>query len=235
MAGLAEHKLFLEPAPIRLFRMEYVQAVYNRAVNNFYDVLATYFRRKRHRWLTTEFHDCRTVIDLGGTEEMWKELSLGERITLLNVGDAPTNLPPKFSYVQGDGRDTGLPEAAFDLAFSNSAIEHVGGFEDQQRFAREMLRLGRHIYCQTPNKWFPVEPHFLALFVHWLPRRWFGYTVYRYLTLNGWIARPDRKNCAALVGSVRLLTRKELGQLFPGCKMRTERFLGLPKSLIVFR
>jgi Methyltransferase domain len=215
--------------------MEFVQAVYNQAVNKFYSVFAGYFRRRRHRWLASEFRNCRTVIDLGGTVEMWEELSFAERVTLLNIGDAPANLPRKFQYLQGDGKDTRLPDAAFDLAFSNSAIEHVGDFENQRRFAKEMLRLGRHIYCQTPNKRFPVEPHFLGLFVHWLPREWFGYALYRYFTINGWIAKPDRKKCAELVASVRLLTRKELVQLFPGCKVKTERFLGLPKSYIVFR
>jgi hypothetical protein len=215
--------------------MEYVHAVYNGAVNSFYDVVAGYFRRKRRRWFAREFLDCRTVIDIGGTTDIWEQVGFAERITLLNVCDPPNDLPPKFRYIQGDGRDTGLPNATFDLAFSNSAIEHVGNFEDQRRFANEMLRLGRRIYCQTPNKWFPVEPHFLGLLVHWLPRRWFGHTVYRYLTVNGWIAKPDRETSAVLVASVRLLTRRELVQLFPGCKVRTERLMGLPKSLIVFR
>jgi len=215
--------------------MEYVHAVYNGAVNSFYEVVAGYFRRKRQRWFAQKFQDCRTVIDMGGTTDIWEQVGFAEHITLLNVGDPPNDLRPKFSYIQGDGRDTGLPNAAFDLAFSNSAIEHVGNFEDQRRFANEMLRLGRRIYCQTPNKWFPVEPHFLGLLVHWLPRRWFGHTVYRYFTVNGWIAKPDREKSAVLVASVRLLTRRELVQLFPGCKVRTERVLGLPKSLIVFR
>jgi hypothetical protein len=215
--------------------MEYVQAIYNRPVNKFYSVLAGYFRRRRHRWLEREFGHCRTVIDLGGTETMWNDITFPLRVTLLNVGEPPKSIAPRFEYVQGDGRSTGLPDGAFDLAFSNSAIEHVGDFESQRSFANEMLRLGRHVYCQTPNRRFPIEPHFLGLFVHWLPRRWFGHAVYRYLTVNGWIAKPDRKRSAELVASVRLLTRKELRQIFPGCKVRVERFLGLPKSYIVFK
>lgn len=215
--------------------MEYVHAVYNRSVNGFYGVFAGYFRRKRRRWFTSEFDDCRNIIDLGGTAETWEDVGFAEHITLLNVGDPPDRLPPRFSYVTGDGRDTRFPDVAFDLAFSNSVIEHVGTFEDQRRFANEMLRLGRHVYCQTPNKWFPIEPHFLGLFVHWLPRRWFGHAAYRYFTVNGWIAKPDRRRSADLIASVRLLTRNELVQLFPGCKVKTERFLGLPKSFTVVR
>ena|SRR5215471_19533755 len=215
--------------------MEYVHAVYNLGVNNFYRVVAGYFRRKRYGRFTTQFGDCRAVIDLGGTAEMWKTVSFPEHVTLLNVGDPPTGLPQKFAYIQGDARATGLPDGIFDLAFSNSAIEHVGSIDDQRRFAHEMLRLGRRIYCQTPNKWFPIEPHFLGLFVHWLPRRWFTAFVYRYFTVNGWVARPDRNRCRELVNSVRLLTRNELAELFPGCKILTERFLGLTKSFVVVR
>jgi hypothetical protein len=204
-------------------------------VHNIYRVCGGHFRRRRQRWFTGEFWDCRTVIDLGGTAEMWHGTSFAEHITLLNVGDPPRDLPPAFSYAKGDGRDTGLPDAAFDLAFSNSAIEHVGGFEDQRRFANEMLRLGRHVYCQTPNRWFPIEPHFLGLFVHWLPRKWFTHAVHRYLTLQGWRYKLDAEAASSMIDSVRLLTRSELRHLFPGCKMKTEWCMGLPKSFVVWK
>ncbi len=204
-------------------------------VHNIYRVGGGYFRRKRGRWFTSEFRDCRTVIDLGGTAEMWNGSGLGKHITLLNVDESPKNLPPGFTYIRGDGRDTRFADAAFDLAFSNSAIEHVGDFDDQRRFANEMLRVGRRVYCQTPNKWFPIEPHFLGVFVHWLPRRWFTHSVHRYLTLQGWRYRPDAKASASLIDSIRLLTRAELVQLFPGCKLKAERFMGLPKSFVIWK
>src|ERR1700726_11154 len=132
--------------------MEYVHAIYNNSVDGFYRVVAGYFRRKRHKGLASEFRDCRTVLDLGGTAEMWNTLNFGESITLLNIGYPPPGLDSKFTYIKGDARDTGLPDSSFDLVFSNSAIEHVGGLEDQRRFANEMLRLGRRIYCQTPYR-----------------------------------------------------------------------------------
>lgn len=37
----------------------------------------------------------------------------------------------------------------------------VGKERDQERMAAEILRVGRHCYVQTPNKNFPVEPHFI--------------------------------------------------------------------------
>ena len=204
-------------------------------VHEIYRIIGGYFRRRRLRWLAEEFRDCESVIDFGGRVDMWSGANFTRRTCLLNLECPPGSLPPNFTHVLGDGRSTGLPEQAFDLAFSNSAIEHVGSFEDQKRFANEMLRVGRRIYCQTPNKWFPVEPHFLGLCVHWLPKKWFNHFVDRYLTLHGWRYRPTREVSVALINSIRLLTRQELSQLFPGCKIKTERFLGMAKSFVMWR
>jgi hypothetical protein len=204
-------------------------------VHHIYRVVGGYCRRRRLRWLVREFSDCRTVIDLGGRVEMWSETGFAQHTTIVNVEPSPQNVPATFTYLQGDAKNTASSEREFDLAFSNSAIEHVGSFDDQKRFADEMLRVGRRIYCQTPNKWFPVEPHFLGLCVHWLPKKWFNHFVDRYLTLHGWRYRPDHEASAALINSIRLLTRSELAQLFPGCKIKTERFIGMPKSFVAWR
>jgi hypothetical protein len=204
-------------------------------VHHIYRVVGGYCRRRRLRWLSHEFPGCRSVIDFGGRVEMWNAMRFGESTTIVNVEPPPNDVPPNFTYLQGDATRMELPDRQFDLAFSNSAIEHVGSFDDQKRFADEMLRVGRRIYCQTPNKWFPVEPHFLGLCVHWLPKKWFNHFVDRYLTLHGWRYRPDREASAALINSIRLLTRSELVQLFPGCKIKTERFIGMPKSFVAWR
>jgi len=204
-------------------------------VHHIYRFVGGYFRRKRLRWLATEFGGCQSVIDLGGRIEMWKQATFAKHTTIINLEATPTNLPANFAYILGDARKTGLPDHAFDLAFSNSVIEHVGGFDDQKHFADEMLRIGRRIYCQTPNKWFPVEPHFLGLCVHWLPKKCFNHFVDRYLTLHGWRYRPTRQMSEELINSIRLLTRAELVRLFPGCKLKTERFLGLPKSFVAWK
>jgi hypothetical protein len=204
-------------------------------VHQLYCIAGGYFRRKRLSWLATEFGDCHSVVDLGGRLDTWGHTNSAQRTTIVNLEPLPDSLPASFTYILGDARNTGLPDHAFDLAFSNSVIEHVGGFDDQKRFADEMLRIGRRIYCQTPNKWFPVEPHFLGLCVHWLPQKWFNHFVDRYLTLHGWRYRPTQKASEELINSIRLLTRAELQQLFPGCRIKTERVLGLAKSFVVWR
>jgi len=215
--------------------MGYVSAAFSRILNGFFRVVPGYFRRKRGAWFKCEFRDCCTVLDVGGNAEFWNHVDFPAQITLLNIVGAPDHLPPRFTYIRGDGRQTGLGSGSFDLVFSNSVIEHVGTLDDQRRFANELLRLGRRLYCQTPNKWFPIDPHFLSPFVHWLPLGWFTYFVHRYFTIYGLATKPDRRGCSDLLASIRLLNRKELAQLFPGCRIKTERFFGLPKSFVVFK
>lgn len=78
-------------------------------------------------------------------------------------------------------------DKSFDLAFSNSVIEHVGSEENQFRFAREMMRVEKRVCCQTPSRLFPVDPHLTAPFLHWLPISWLTPRFLRYFTLNGWL------------------------------------------------
>jgi SAM-dependent methyltransferase len=165
---------------------------------------------------------------------MWDTAQLSSNVTIVNVeGSEPVKAG--FRYLQADGRALPYRDRSFDLAFSNSVIEHVGTHEDQVLFAKELLRVGKRVYCQTPNRWFPIEPHFLAVCVHWLPRKWFTYCVHRYLTLHGLLDRPSRAQSSEMIASIKLLDRRELLALFPGCKIRTERVLGTPKSYIVWR
>ena len=192
-----------------------------------YGYVGGWLRGRRQRWVEKNFTDCRRVIDIGGAPGTWADSPLAIDVTLLNVLPKSAICPLPFPYVQADARAVPFADLTFDLAFSNSAIEHVGGLADQQRFASEMLRIGGHIYCQTPNRWFLVEPHHLGLFLHWLPKTWFTAGVHRWLTINGW--RGKRREM------IRFLTRRELRALFPGCQIRIERFLCWPKSYAVWR
>ncbi|MEA2143378.1 MAG: hypothetical protein QOI64_1808 [Solirubrobacteraceae bacterium] len=64
----------------------------------------------------------------------------------------------------------GLPFAddEFDLAYCSSVIEHIAP-ADRAAFAAELRRVARGWYVQTPAFSFPVEPHALLPFAHWLP------------------------------------------------------------------
>jgi hypothetical protein len=199
------------------------------------------FRARRYRDFATLFPPSRfhTIIDLGGSAELWELMDYPADITLLNIDKQWLNCPESncrtYTTVIGDARRTDYRNGSFDLAFSNSVIEHVGGEHDAADFAREMQRIGNSYYCQTPNKWFPVEPHLGTLFLHWVPSLLENYFMFRYCTLWGLMHKPDRKTAKLVVKDARLLTKREMKKLFPEAEIITERFLLLPKSYIAVR
>ncbi len=133
----------------------------------------------------------------------------------------------------GDATDLSrFADDEFEVAVSNSVIEHLPTFELQERMAAEMRRVGRRAYLQTPNRHFPVEPHFLFPFFGILPMRVRAFLLGR-MDL-GWHRRqPDLAAALADVRSIRLLTGGELRRLFPEARIVRERALGLTKSYIV--
>jgi hypothetical protein len=77
---------------------------------------------------------------------------------------------PQVRVVRADGRELPFGDDEFDLGFSNAVLEHVGGGRGgQRRFVEELCRVARRVFLTTPNRWFPVDPHTLLPFVHWLP------------------------------------------------------------------
>ncbi|MHB8533673.1 MAG: class I SAM-dependent methyltransferase, partial [Solirubrobacteraceae bacterium] len=77
-------------------------------------------------------------------------------------------------FVQADASER-LPfgEEEFDLVYCSSVIEHVPP-PRRETFAAELRRVGRGWMVQTPAYSFPLEPHALLPFAHWLapgPRR----------------------------------------------------------------
>jgi hypothetical protein len=182
---------------------------------------------------------CRRVVDLGGRSDYWDRLGFAGAVTVVNRdpkewGADPPRANGRFRYVVADGRQTGFRDTSFDLAFSNSVIEHVGEWEDQKRFADEMRRLAPQVYCQSPNRWFFWEPHLMTFFVHYLPRRW-QLGLVRHFTLWGLLNKPSREVTAAYLSFTRLLTRKQMQELFPDCEILTERWLVFAKSFIAVR
>ena len=64
-----------------------------------YGVVGGYFRRRRLRWVASEFQGCESVIDLGGTPESWPAATFSN-LTLVNVVANSRPLPPGASYLQ---------------------------------------------------------------------------------------------------------------------------------------
>lgn len=148
-----------------------------------------------------------TVLDVGGTDSIWQLLPIKPDLTLLNLQARET----WATQVVGDGTKLPFPDQSFDVVFSNSVIEHV---PDHDAFAKEVQRVGRRYFIQTPNKAFPFEPHVLTPGVNYLPKRW-QKRVFRSFTVWGWIARPTQAYVDQLVDETNLLSRHEVKKLFP--------------------
>lgn len=176
------------------------------------------------------------ILDVGGTDVNWRLIDCPAHIVLLNINvpDESPDLAPKMRYVVGDGTRMDYTDSEFDICFSNSTIEHVHTFDRQRQFAGELRRVGRGVWLQTPARAFPFEPHWLGLFIHWLPMHW-QRRVARNFTLWGWVNRPTQETVDDLLAEYRLLSFKEMKALFPDCEIRRERFLGLTKSYIAIR
>jgi hypothetical protein len=173
------------------------------------------------------------VIDIGGTNDFWEQRGWAGRddvsITLVNLAPQErrhANVKP----VTGDA--TSLADHAdksYDIAFSNSVIEHLFTLRNQLAMANEVRRVARAYWVQTPNFWFPMEPHFLMPGWHWLPES-ARVAVLRRRPV-GWMGRcPDPEVARRIVTEVRLLRRRELASLFPEASIVGERFGGLVKS-----
>jgi hypothetical protein len=199
--------------------------------------LSRRFRRRRMQRFVRECHITKDthVLDIGGTPDNWELANVQPRLVLLNMPRARAELSRAVQWVAGDGRALPFRDGAFDVVFSNSVIEHVGDAASQQRFAREVARVGRAFWVQTPNLWFPLEQHLLTPLVHWLPKRWQRAVVRRGTV---WSAlthpTPDRREFyhEHFLRDIRLLGFREVQALFPGARVIRERFLGITKSLI---
>jgi ubiquinone/menaquinone biosynthesis C-methylase UbiE len=198
------------------------------------------FRRRRMQRFLREFHvtSATTILDIGGTPECWELIDERPRVVLLNTPRAKEELRGAASWVAGDGRALPFADRSFDIVFSNSVIEHVGDAASQERFAREVARVGRAYWVQTPNRWFPVEQHLLTPVVHWLPGSWQRAIVPRF-TVWAAVARvgEDRRRFYLdhYLSDVKLLGAGELRRLFPGARVIRERFWGVTKSLVACR
>lgn len=176
------------------------------------------------------------IIDVGGTPFNWNLIPERPSVTLVNLAPPPPDqaIAPNHTFVSADGRELPFPDMAFDIAFSNSVIEHLPTLDDQERFSREFRRVAPNLWLQTPSRWFPIEPHLLTPFIHYLPRTQRRRFI-RNFTVWGWLTRPSQEQIEAVSSAYRLLTFGEMRRLFPDCEIRRERFLGLTKSYIAVR
>ena len=176
------------------------------------------------------------ILDVGGTNQFWENRGWAGRndvqIFSMNL-TAEEQRHANITPLAGDATDLSqFSSGSFDVAFSNSVIEHLFTFDQQRKMASEIQRVCTTYWVQTPNYWFPMEPHFHIPGWQWIPldarvamiRRW----------RCGWRGPcADLVQARKLVEEVRLMTGRELRSLFPNATVVPERFGGLVKSWIV--
>jgi SAM-dependent methyltransferase len=198
------------------------------------DVYATASRRNRAvRWLSRRAGEARArrharffpltgvtatsrVVDVGCGGVGLRALEPDLDITGVDVDPRPGYPGP---FVQADAAAK-LPfeDDAFDLAYSNSVVEHIDPGR-RARFAAELRRVARGWYVQTPAIGFPLDPHSLLPFAHWLPVP---------------LRRPYwRLGAGGEWEDIHLLRRSEMASLFGD--PRAERVGPLVKSWVSIR
>ena len=182
------------------------------------------------------------VIDIGGTEQYWgivpeKYLEkYNVKITIVNLPGA--KLPEDhglFTFIHADGCNlTDIENNSFHIAHSNSVIEHVGDWNQMVKFSNEFKRVAKKYFIQTPNYWFPIEPHCMTPFFHWLPKPIRIWLVMKF-SLGHWRKAKSVDDAVRIVESARLLNKKMFHELFNDANISTERLFLLLKSYIAMR
>lgn len=196
-------------------------------------------RARLRRWdaFLREFPDFERmrVLDLGGTTIFWSRAPARPRAaTVINL-HAPGEGLPGIEPIAGDACDAVeiVNGERFDLVFSNSLIEHLGGHLPRTRFAHAVRALAPRYAVQTPYRYFPVEPHWLFPIMQFLPRnlrcwmapRWpLGHTY-------GWPSEEAKDEALF----TELLNATDMRTYFPDARIAWERIGGMPKSMTAIR
>ena len=132
--------------------------------------------------VNNNYSENKSVIDIGSTPSLEKEQNTflqkvkdNPNVTCLSNQDCKI-LQKKYKNIKkviiGDAKNTMLENNSFDIVHSNATIEHIGSFEEQVLFVKEMFRISKEsIFIQTPNRFYPIDFHTILPFVHWLPNK----------------------------------------------------------------
>lgn len=181
--------------------------------------LAAHARVQRHArfFALTGADRGSTIVDLGCGSAGLPALAREYDIVGVDLEDRPEYGRPVV--VADVTRQLPFGDKQFDLAYSNSLLEHLAP-PVRPAFAAEVKRIARGWFIQTPAASFPVEPHSLLPCVHWLPRP---------LRRRVWTF-----GVGGDVDQTWVVRRRELAALFDA-PIHAERWFGLTKSWISVR
>lgn len=197
--------------------------------------------KRAERWETVRrlfpALDTMRVVDLGGTVESWRRAPLRPaHVTVVNLFEPGESEESWLLPVAGDACDAraALDAAGaatgYDLVFSNSLLEHVGGHAQRVALAAEIHALAPRHWVQTPYRYFPVEPHWLCPMLQFLP------IAARARVAGAWPLSHSRPASATSAMSevqwTELVGVAELRAYFPRSEIVREKVAGLTKSII---
>lgn len=197
------------------------------------DSLAHRLRNQRTEEFLRRFPDLSSmrVIDLGGTVDWWLSFPVRpDSVTIVNLEIKDSKVPHIKTH-QGDACSSSLTKLGnFDLVFSNSLIEHVGGPSRRLWLAQNIQTLADNWWVQTPYRYFPIEPHRVFPGQQWLPlaararisRQWH----LGHMRSDTYIQAVN--DCL----NTELLSLTEMRFLFANSEIWKERFMGLTKSIV---
>jgi hypothetical protein len=200
--------------------------------------ISTRMRSQRWAMLGRTFPDLSEmrVLDLGGTVDSWRLApAQPKQLVLLN----PTAQEPDAPWataVVGDACDPPalLADEHFDLVYSNSVLEHIGGHSRREQFAEVVNNAAERHWVQTPYRYFPIEPHWVFPWFQHLPPAT-QTAVSRIWPLGNYSAVTTRSEALPHVLDIELVGMTQMRHYFPRSEIARERVMGLTKSLIAFR
>jgi len=199
--------------------------------------LGSRFRKKRFQFFEQKLALLKkpvSIVDIGGTIRFWTDEQYHKKDVLITVVNLRKEDSPytNISAIAGDACNLSMfRDHSFDIAFSNSLIEHLYTQANQVKMAREAMRVGRYHFVQTPNRYFPIEPHFKFPLFQFLPSSVQILLQTKTSLING--TRYDRAYAEEIIREIRLVSRREMEAYFPESDVYVERYLGFSKSFIV--
>lgn len=207
-------------------------------IHTLYGLVFKYTRKQRMRAFKDAMQpgSYTRILDVGGNWINWDLAGCHYRVTFLNILDLNKGLEARhhYDFVNGDAIELPFADGSFEIVFSNSLLEHLSGYEEQKKCAREMRRVGRRLWIQTPAPGFPIEPHLLGPPVQKLRKPW-RRMAFRWLTLQGLLEHPSEGKIRELLEDIHPVSYSKMNELFPDCRIVKERFGFLPKSYIAVR
>lgn len=196
------------------------------------DSIAARYRRKRWDAMYAQFPDLErmSVIDLGGRVGTWMRApTRPAHVHIVNLEPPDADVPDWIEVDHADACELPKQIASreYDLVFSNSVLEHLGGHARRLAFADAVHALSERHWIQTPYRYFPIEPHWLFPWFQHLP------IAARVAITRRWplVHSRDAGSAVDAVMSVELLSRTELHRYFPDSRIVTERIGPLVKSI----